>query len=219
MTPEVQAKLLRVLQENEYVPLGSDSSQKSDVRIVVATNQDLAEMTATGLFRRDLYYRLSTHVLAIPPLRDRKEDLPVLLDHFIAMASEELNRKPPRCPNEVCEYLKAYSFPGNIRELRAIVFNAVATCRAGILSVEPFQEYVIAHGGQTILAAGAAEAVTQPERSFDEDGPFPTWDNAVKKLLERALERADGNQSMAARLLNLKRTTFIKRYDSYVGSD
>ncbi len=125
-----QLKLLRVLQEKVYYPLGSDIPKSTDARIIVATNQDIHEMVSKGKFRKDLFYRLKAHHVHLPPLRERKEDIPVLLEYFIEEASISLGKKPPKYPKEVITYLMNYSFPGNIRELKMIVYDAVARCKS-----------------------------------------------------------------------------------------
>lgn len=113
-----QIKLLRLLQEREYYPLGSDNGKKSDARIVVATNRDLKQMMEGNSFRSDLYYRLKTHRIQVPPLRDRLEDMPLLVNHFLDEAAAAIGKSRPVTPVELNGYLAAYSFPGNIRELK-----------------------------------------------------------------------------------------------------
>jgi transcriptional regulator with PAS, ATPase and Fis domain len=137
-----QIKLLRLLQEHEYYPVGSDSFRKSDARIVLATNHDLQKLIATGKFRNDLYYRLCAHQIHIPPLRERLDDIPMLLDHFLDSAAKELNKKKPTPPGELVTLLTLYSFPGNVRELEAMVFDAVARHTSGILSMESFRKVI-----------------------------------------------------------------------------
>ena len=121
-----QVKLLRLLQEGEYFPLGSDRPKRLKARVIFATHQDLAVKQGTGAFRRDLYDRLCTHHVQVPSLRDRKGDLPLLLDHFLSEAARALDKKKPTPPKELVQLLATYDFPGNIRELKAMVFNAVS---------------------------------------------------------------------------------------------
>ncbi|HSM89972.1 MAG TPA: sigma-54 dependent transcriptional regulator [Desulfobacterales bacterium] len=134
-----QVKLLRLLQDGEYLPLGSDVAKRSDARILVATNQDLEAARNAGRFRKDLYYRLCGHHIHIPPLRDRPEDLAVLLDHFLGKAAESLGRKKPTPPDELTKLLAVYHFPGNVRELESMVYNAVSLHGSGKLSMEAFK--------------------------------------------------------------------------------
>ncbi|MGD8472205.1 MAG: sigma-54 dependent transcriptional regulator, partial [Desulfobacteraceae bacterium] len=121
-----QVKLLRLLQEGEFFPLGSDVAKRSDARIVVATNQDLDKLQSSGQFRKDLYYRLGDHQIHIPPLRRRREDLALLVDHFLEKASKVLDKKKPTPPVELVTLLSTYHFPGNIRELESMIFDAVS---------------------------------------------------------------------------------------------
>ena len=117
-----QVKLLRVVENREYYPVGSDDAVKTDVRIIVATNRKLAELVGSGVFRKDLYYRLSTHEVEIPPLRERRGDIPLLFNHFAAEAADEFGKRVFAPSPELYSLLKAYSFPGNVRELRSIVY-------------------------------------------------------------------------------------------------
>jgi DNA-binding NtrC family response regulator len=136
--PSSQGKLLRLLQDGIYSPLGSDLAKRSDARIVVATNQDLEAARNSGRFRRDLYCRLWRHHLHIPPLREHGEDLPVLLDHFLEKAAGSLGRDKPAPPHGLVELLACYDFPGNVRELEAMVYNAVSQT-SGELSLDAFK--------------------------------------------------------------------------------
>ncbi|MEO5334236.1 MAG: sigma-54 dependent transcriptional regulator, partial [Magnetococcus sp. YQC-5] len=121
-----QVKLLRLLQERKYYPLGADGYMKTDARIICATNRDLKVMMAEKTFRSDLYFRLSSHQVRIPPLRERKEDIPILTTQFLTEAATSLGKPAPIPPPELFHLLNAYEFPGNVRELRAITFDAVA---------------------------------------------------------------------------------------------
>jgi len=134
-----QVKLLRLLQEREYYPVGSDVARKSDARVVLATNRDLQKQIGAGKFRNDLFYRLSTHQVSIPPLRERLDDIPPLLDHFLAGAAASLGKKKPTPPPALAVLLSLYVFPGNVRELESMVFDAVARHTSGILSMESFR--------------------------------------------------------------------------------
>ena len=137
-----QVKLLRLLQEGEYLPLGSDLAKRSDARIVVATNQDLEAARNSGRFRKDLYYRLCGHHIHILPLRERREDLPVLLDYFLEKAAVSLGKKKPTPPDELVKLLASYHFPGNVRELESMVYNAVSLHASGKLSMDAFKSEI-----------------------------------------------------------------------------
>lgn len=137
-----QVKLLRLLQDGEYFPLGPDLAKRSDARIVVATNQDLNVLQTNGRFRKDLYYRLCDHHLHIPPLRERMEDLPLLLNHFLEKASTTLGKSRPTPPEELLTLLSTYHFPGNLRELESMVFDSVSSHRSGKLSMDAFKSHI-----------------------------------------------------------------------------
>ena len=197
--PASQVKLLRLLQEGEYYPIGSDQPSLSTARVVAATNCDLALQVAAGSFRKDLFYRLCSHQARIPPLRDRKEDIAPLLEAFLEEAAQALHKKRPTFPPELLEYLAGYGFPGNIRELRAMSYDAVARHRGGVLSLTSFRE-AIGHG----LPPGAGEAPPRDER-------IRTLKEMERRLVEQALERCGGNQGAAAALLGISRQALNKR--------
>jgi DNA-binding NtrC family response regulator len=202
-----QVKLLRLLQEGEYYPVGSDRPRRITARVVVATHQDLAARQASGEFRKDLFYRLRAHHLHIPPLRMRKGDIPLLLDFFLAQASREFGKKKPTLPKELPVLLSTYDFPGNVRELKAMVYDAVSLHQGGVLSMEAF-----------IRAIGGRPAEAVQEIAADPSGnPFyalerlPGFTEAIDLLVAEAVRRAEGNQSIAARLLGVSQPTLSKR--------
>ena len=193
-----QVKLLRLLQEKEYLPLGSDFPRKVEARILVATNVDLKQVTQQGKFRGDLYFRLSSHSIEVPPLRDRKEDIPLLLDHFLQQAALEQGKKKPRYPGELPILLRNYDFPGNIRELRALIFDAMSQHQSRMLSMASF---ATATGLTGARVAADKKAVTQDAIIFPEN--LPSLKTIPELLIKEALRRTDGNQSMAAKLLGV----------------
>lgn len=209
-----QVKLLRLLQERQYYPLGSDVTKPSRARIVVATNRDIHELVRKGVFRRDLFYRLRTHAIHIPPLRDRLEDLQVLLDFFIEKAADSLGKKPPTYPQELLTLLRNYHFPGNVRELEAMINDAVARCGSGILSMESFKlaisfERDLDHtGGQE---SSAEDDIPLQGARFSFTGSFPTIREVEEYLIEEAMARSGNNQTIAADLLGITRQTLNKR--------
>lgn len=209
-----QIRLLRLIQEREFYPVGSDTPRKSETRIVCASNKDLKDLVAQGRFRNDLYYRLNVHHVELPPLRNRKEDVPLLLEHFIRQAAKTLAIAPPSYPKELLDLLAVYHFPGNVRELQGIVFDAVARSKAGKLSQEPFRQVMSA--GRTPAPVAVSPAATPGEDQrlgLLESiwGHFPTLDEAEDYLVDVAMSIAKGNQGTAATMLGLKRQTFNVR--------
>lgn len=202
-----QVKLLRLLQEGEYYPIGSDRPRRMRARIVVATHQDLAGRQAAGQFRKDLFYRLRAHHLHIPPLRMRKGDIPLLVDHFLEQASREFGKKKATVPKELAILLSTYDFPGNVRELKAMVYDAVSLHQGGVLSMEAF-----------VRAIGTSPVALPTQRESDpSSNPFfgvdrlPGFTEAIELLVSEAIRRAEGNQSIAARLLGVSQPTLSKR--------
>ncbi|MBI5632201.1 MAG: sigma-54-dependent Fis family transcriptional regulator [Nitrospirae bacterium] len=204
-----QVKLLRLLQEKQYFPLGSDVPKQSDARVIVATNRDIQQLIDNGRFRKDLYYRLRTHHIHIPPLRERLEDIPDLLDHFIKAAATSLRKNPPSYPRELVTLLSTYQFPGNVRELEAMVFDAVARHRTGKLSLDSFRE-TIQHDQDLhpIVLPADDEAAILLTKLF---GRFPSLREAEDHLVAEAVRLSDNNQGIAASLLGISRQALNKR--------
>jgi DNA-binding NtrC family response regulator len=201
-----QVKLLRLLQEGEYFPLGSDLPKRMKARIIVATHQDLAAKEAAGTFRRDLYYRLHTHQVHIPPLRERRGDILLLLDHFQDEAARTLGKPRVSPPKELIPLLSTYSFPGNVRELKGLIYDAVSQQREGQLSLEPFARVVKRVRPES--CGGAAPPKHNPFSGFED---LPTFSDAAAFLVLEAMERAGGNQTTAARLLGISQPALSKR--------
>ena len=200
-----QVKLLRLLQEGEYYPLGSDRPRWMRARVVVATNQDLTEKQATGAFRKDLYYRLRSHHVHLPALRDRKEDIPLLLDHFLETAALEFGKKKPTPPKELALLLANYGFPGNVRELRSMVYDAVGSHQGKLLSMDAFKRAIREHDViKSPLQAGNGNPYLHLDR-------LPTLGEAHQLLVQEAMRRSEGNQSMAARMLGITQSALCKR--------
>lgn len=206
LSPLSQIKLLRLLQEKEFMPLGSDKVIGVTARIVVATNVDLEQKQKNGTFRKDLYYRLCTHHIEIPPLRERTEDIPVLLDHLLEEASRQMGKKKPTPPPELSLLLTNYSFPGNIRELRAMVFNSVSLHNSKKLSMDSFCKAM----GRSIKESVEDETVCD-ERLLTFHERLPTLKKAASLLVKEAIKRTKGNQSMAARLLGITQPALSSR--------
>jgi DNA-binding NtrC family response regulator len=209
LTEGSQVKLLRLLQEQEYYPVGSDIPQVSDARIVAATNRELREMTAEKKFRNDLYFRLCSHQVHIPPLRERTEDIPLLLDHFLEEAAVTFKKKKPSYPQELPILLATYHFPGNIREMKALVFDALARHGSGVLSMERFKE-VLGTKHSHPSSQDASLSKTFPAW-FQDRTSFPKVKEVEEYLIDEALKIAKGNQGIAASLLGFTRQTLNKR--------
>ncbi len=204
-----QIKLLRLIENGIYYPLGSDSPEKSNARIIAATNRDIHKMVSAGDFREDLYYRLSAIQVNIPPLREHLEDIPILVDYFLESSSESLKKKKPTSPPELISLLSSYHFPGNIRELKAMIFDAVAKHKSGVLSLGCFNEYVMKKGKFT------QPDISIPEQGLssmpDISGKFPSLKEVEDFIISEALKRSNGNQGIAASLLGITRQALNSR--------
>lgn len=209
LTVGAQVKLLRLLQEREYYPLGADSSETSSARIIAATNADLQERQRRGKFRKDLYYRLRAHHLEIPPLRSRREDTALLIDYFLSEASHALGRKEKAVvPDAVYTLLEDYSFPGNVRELQSLIYDAVSRHRTRTLPLSFFREYVRAEreSGDGELSASHSSS---PRISIS--GTLPTLREVEEYVIAEALRQTRGNQSQAARILGVSQSKLSRR--------
>ena len=203
-----QVKLLRLLQEQRYLPLGSDIPRQSTARIVVATNHDIPALIKKGTFRRDLYYRLRTHLVHVPALKERREDIPLLLNHFITSAALSLKKARPSYPQELVTLLSNYHFPGNVRELQAMVMDAVAQHRKGMLSLDSFRKVISEeHAGTQASPA----PLPSPDLLSGVAGRFPTLKEAEDYLVSEALKMANNNQGIAASILGITRQALNKR--------
>src|SRR5262244_50171 len=204
-----QVKLLRLLQEGTYYPLGADRPRQSRARLVVATNRDVVQDVCTGTFRKDLYYRLRAHHLQLPPLRARRDDLPLLVTHCLAKAAAALHKPAPTPPLTLYQLLNTYAFPGNVRELEAMVFDAVARHQGGSFSLQAFKDAMGA--GRCLLAGEPLSSLALPSQSAWDAEPLPTLKEAEDALVAAALRHADGNQGLAAGLLGVSRQALNKR--------
>jgi DNA-binding NtrC family response regulator len=209
LSPASQAKLLRLLQDGEYFPLGSDVGKRSDARVVVATNQDIQALQESGRFRKDLYYRLCAHPIEILPLRERGEDLPILVDHFLTKASEMLCKKKPTPPGELLTLLSTYYFPGNVRELQSMILDAVSSHKSGKLSMDVFKSYI--RQRQPLLEIDSNRELQKENFPVSFSEKLPTLKQTEQLLVSEAMKRASGNQAIAAQLLGITRQALNKR--------
>jgi len=193
----IQVKLLRILQEREFERLGSNVTRHTDVRIIAATNQDLRAALEQGTFREDLYYRLNVVPLNIPPLRERKQDIPFLANHFIRKLAADSGSAVESITDAAMERLMAYHWPGNVRELENVIERSLVLCRGSQLDA-----------GDVRLES-APRPRSQNGQHFLPEGL--TLDQYEQELIREALRRADGNKSHAARLLGLTRNALRYR--------
>jgi DNA-binding NtrC family response regulator len=204
MSPALQAKLLRVLQEREFERVGDSHTVKIDVRVIAATHSDLAKMVADGAFREDLYYRLNVIPVKLPPLRERREDIPLLVQHFLQKLSAESGRPPVTISQDALRRLMAYHWPGNIRQLENAIERALAFSQGrSQIDVQDLTNDI-----QDQAGASDASEVWFPDDGLD----FARYIETIElALIRRSLERTQGNKRQAAKLLNLKRTTLIEK--------
>jgi transcriptional regulator with PAS, ATPase and Fis domain len=205
MSPAMQVKLLRVIQEKEVLPLGATRPVKVDVRFIAASNRDMKEWVTEGRFRQDLYFRLNVVNLHIPPLSQRREDIPLLAHHFLARSAPLMGKNVEGFSEEALALLKAYDFPGNVRELENIVERGVALCQ-----------------GDTLEAAHLPDDLRELSiRTFrKKEGRIPTLDEQERDYIHWVLEEANGNQTVAAQILGIDRVSLwrkLKRYESGKG--
>ena len=204
MPMDLQVKLLRVLQEREFEKVGSTTTIKTDVRILAATNADLMESVSKGDFREDLYYRLNVIPIQVPPLRQRRDDIPELVAHFTQKYCTEQQLPLKRVLPDAMKFLMAYEWPGNIRQLENSVEMAVALSGdRAILDIEDFP----------VVSGLSAESAPFPKIDIPDDGiNFNTMiSDLEKRLILQSLQASGGNKKKAASLLHLKRTTFVEK--------
>ena len=205
-----QVKLLRLLQEREYYPVGADQVKSSSARIVLATNVNLHDRILEGRFRRDLYYRLSTHQIHIPALRERREDIPLLLETFMKASAQHFGKDVPAVSPELLRALAAYDFPGNIRELQARVDDAIARHEEGILSLDYFPGIsAVAQVHTTALSEVSTDDTAGIYKLF---GRLPTFREIEDYLIMEALKLSEGNYIVAASILGVTRQTISNRH-------
>jgi DNA-binding NtrC family response regulator len=200
VTPEVQTKLLRVIQDKEFLPLGALESKIVDVRVIAATNEDLKHLIDIGRFREDLYYRLNVISVSIPPLRARMEDVPILVEHFLDKFNTENRKSVSRVTPEVMDRFLSHSWPGNVRELENVVERGVVLARGDEIGIDLLPSDM----SQRVVLPDAAP-LADGVRFYDAVGRFE------RQLIEGALRRTGGVQKHAAELLGLKATTLNEK--------
>ncbi|HWN86783.1 MAG TPA: sigma 54-interacting transcriptional regulator, partial [Vicinamibacterales bacterium] len=188
MSGAIQSKLLRVLQEREFEPLGAERTQKVDVRVIAATNRDLKQMVADGKFQEDLYYRLNVIPLVLPPLRERPDDIPVLIDHFVEKHRQRTGKRIDRLEPEVLDTLRSYNWPGNVRELENTIERAV------VLATGP----IITAAAVSLLGATSSQSSGLPSPRLHQN---IEW--VERETIRRALQQAGGVKKDAAELMGI----------------
>ncbi len=206
LNPHSQVKLLRLLQEREYYPLGSDNPRYTDSLFILATNKNLQQMVKEGTFRNDLFFRLNVHRITPIPLRERLDDLPLLIKYFVEKAAKNFSKKTPTFPQELITLLSTYNFPGNVRELQGMIYDAVSVHKSKIMSLNVFKKYI-----------GIGENI--PDKSIEKsDNPLikfgaqlPTLKGIQDALVKEAMKRTNNNQSIAAQILGITRQALNRR--------
>ncbi len=197
----LQVKLLRILQTHEYSPVGDTRTMKADVRIVAATNIDLEQAVASGAFREDLYYRLNVIHLTVPALRDRREDIPMLVHHFMAKARAKTGRPVTEVSRAAAELLTTYDWPGNVRELENTIERAMLLCPSDRIQPSDLPTRVRGLGSERRVVAKL------PDAGIDLRAAVESFEN---DLIRQALDRTGWNKNQAANLLGLNRTTLVE---------
>jgi DNA-binding NtrC family response regulator len=205
ITPLLQVKLLRVLQEREFESVGDEKTKKVDIRIIAATNQDLQECIQKNTFREDLFYRLNVINIKVPPLKSRKTDIPYLVDHFLGVFSERFNKKIRSCDRAVHDKFFMYAWPGNIRELENVIERGVVLAQSDTITIHDIPEHIAQFDVAEAAYAGhngfssLKESLKEPER----------------KIITPALEFTNWNRKKTATLLDINRTTLYNKMKEY----
>lgn len=209
-----QTRLMRLIQLRKYTPLGNETPLPTNIRLIVATHKELKSMTETGQFRKDLYYRLQIHHIHLSPLRERKEDIPLLVNHFLEFSEKTYNKKRPHVPKELFTLLANYDFPGNIRELGGMVVEAMTRQQSGTLSLDVFRERIKGQKRKIDFnsISNHVDSITPMEKKVAFGEPFPTFEEMVEIYLREAMERAKGNRTDAAKLAGFSRSKFASHF-------
>ncbi|MBN2016768.1 MAG: sigma-54-dependent Fis family transcriptional regulator [Candidatus Cloacimonetes bacterium] len=198
MPNHMQTKLLRVLEGNVFRRVGSNRDIKFDVRVISATNKDIDQYVKNNDFREDLLYRLNTFRIHIPPLRDRKDDIKPLLNHFVKILSKKLKKPINKVSNRIYDYLYDYDFPGNVRELRNMVERALIICDNSVLRLEHF-----------------AHIIEKPNAKYDSSLSLSILEDQEKEMILKALDKSGNNKTNAAKLLEISRSALNRKIEKY----
>lgn len=203
ISPNMQLKLLRVLQEGEFERVGGTETIKVDVRIIAATNRDLANMMMKGEFRQDLYYRLNVIPLEVPPLRERKDDIPLLVSHFLDKFNKQFNKRIDIIEDDALKYLQNYGWPGNIRELENLIERSVVLNKTGKLTLKDFPNYVTQNEEEINFEIPSDGLLTE------------AVDHYEKQIILKALKENNFNKLRTAEKLGIHRSTFMSKLKKY----
>ena len=203
VSPRMQLRLLRFLQEQTFTPVGQDNPIQVNVRIIAATNVNFTKKVQEGSFREDLYYRLKVVEITLPPLRDRKGGIPILVHHFLSLFREKLNRNIHGVSDQAIEALARYSWPGNVRELRHVIERACVLCEGSTISLEHFPEEIR-------KPANLSQLAPSPTHYQSSVATLPPYISERDEIID-ILKRARGNKSKAARMLNIDRSTLYRK--------
>jgi transcriptional regulator with PAS, ATPase and Fis domain len=203
MTGQLQVKLLRVLQEKEIRPVGADRTVKVDVRVIAASNRDLATEVDKGRFREDLFYRLQVIPIQLPPLRERRSDIPILVQHFLDKYNSKQPGAPCRIADDAMVHLWEYDWPGNVREVENLVERLVILSEDGVIRVDNLPPNI-----RSFISEKKIPRPTLTEEGIDLNQAVEEFEY---RLIDEALRRTKGNKQAAARLLGLKRTTLVAK--------
>lgn len=201
MSPSLQVKLLRVLQEKEFEPLGATSPRKTDVRVIAATNHDLSKLVSEGKFRDDLFYRLNVVKVELPPLKERREDIPLLIDAFIQKFNAKMGKQIMGVSDQALRLLLKYDYPGNVRELENIIEHAFVLCRGNQIELDCLPKELI-----------GTLRETESSISLKEENLF---EKAEVEVIEKTLRKHDGNRINTAQELGIDRTTLWRKMKKY----
>lgn len=213
LAPALQIKLLRVLEERAYEPLGATAPVQADVRVIAATHRDLARSVEEGTFRQDLYFRLNVLKLELPPLSERREDIPLLVGHFVRSLGLRTGKAITGVSEEAMEVLLRHGFPGNVRELENIIEHAFVLCRGGTIGLE--------HLPGELRAQRSPEPQVTPTGSFVSPVSAPDTASSTslseleRTAIQAALQKHDSNKSLAAKELGIHRTTLWRKMKRY----
>ncbi len=206
MSPKLQVKLLRVLQEHSFERVGGTRSIKVDIRVIAATNRDLEKEVREGRFREDLYYRLNVIPIVLPPLRERKEDIPLLIEHFLERFSRQKRREISGITDEAMEFLMKHDWPGNVRELENVIERMVILATGERLTAEDVPEYI--RGKIDKIRFDGFYDLEIPEEGINLPALVSEFE---KRLILKALDKTGWIKNRAAKLLNINRTTLIEK--------